>query len=339
MAIPRRTGADPQSMSGHDSSVVVCSFSLDRWSELCAAIDSLLAQDVVPREIIIVVDHNAELFDRAQTNFSSPVRILENQGEPGLSDARNTGVAAASAPIIVFLDDDAVAEKRWLGQILRHYSRQEVIGVGGSAVADWVAGRPSWFPVEFDWVVGCSYRGMPTELSTVRNLLGCNMSFRRSAFNAGGFDNRIGRVGSRPVGCEETEFCIRVTGAIPGSSILYEPAALVRHRVPADRSSWHYFARRCYSEGLSKALVSRVAGRRAGLQSERRYASRTLPAGAARGLLDALGRRDTSGLGRVAAIIAGFTLTAAGFLAGSASIAVRNPMPGRSSTHVRLPRL
>ena len=313
-------------MSGNDVSVVVCSYTVERWNELRAAVSSLEAQDQLPREIIVVVDHNAELFERAQRCFNSGgVRVVENDGAPGLSDARNTGVAAASGTIVAFLDDDAVADSHWLAEILRHYDQDSVVGVGGSAAPEWVARRPSWFPEEFDWVVGCTYLGMPTKLTAVRNLLGCNMSFRRLAFSVGGgFDPRIGRVGDRPVGCEETEFCIRLTQALPGSTILYEPKATVMHRVSAVRGTWSYFQARCYSEGLSKALVAHLVGRTVGLATERQYALRTLPSGVARRVVDAIRRRETAPLGPAAALLAGLCLTAAGYLVGTVTLMVRS---------------
>jgi GT2 family glycosyltransferase len=216
-----------------------------------------------------VVDHNEPLFERASISFPD-VRVLRNLGERGLSDGRNTGVDAARGEIVAFMDDDAVATSTWLRELAKHYDRPAVLGVGGYVNPLWPMERPTWFPEEFDWIVGCSYRGLPTLVSTVRNLLGCNMSFRRSAFEAaGGFDNRIGRVGKRPVGCEETEFCIRLTRTVPGSELVYDPSARVDHRISAARTRWRYFIARSYSEGLSKSVVSRLAGSQVGLQSER----------------------------------------------------------------------
>ncbi len=68
-------------------------------------------------------------------------------------------------------------------------------------------------PEEFYWVVSANYRGMPPSGAHVRNLLGGNMSFRREQFDVvGGFRSDIGRgAGKRPLGCEETEFCIRLS--------------------------------------------------------------------------------------------------------------------------------
>jgi len=131
------------------------------------------------------------------------------------------------------------------------------------------------------------------------------MSFRREVLEeAGGFRTDLGRIGSRPLGGEETELCLRIGRRRPGQVLLHEPAARVFHHVPPERSSWRYFKSRCYSEGLSKATVARVAGAR-GLSSERAHALRVLPKGIARGPL----RRSF-------AISAGLAITTAGYASG-----------------------
>jgi hypothetical protein len=161
---------------------------------------------------------------------------------------------------------------------------------------------------------------MPETHAPVRNLIGCNMAFRKEAFAAaGGF--RIGRVGALSIGQEndETEFCIRLRAARPEAELWYEPAAAVRHRVPPNRATLTYFTRRCFSEGLSKAKLARQVGRAHGLSAERAYTLRTLPQGILHGVGDTLLRRDASGVLRASAIIAGLLITAAGYLTGNAA--------------------
>jgi GT2 family glycosyltransferase len=298
-------------------SVIICAYTEDRWNDLAAAIESVRSQADSGVETILVIDHNPTLFARAAAELTVDV-VVENDGRRGLSDARNRGVRAATAPIIAFLDDDARATTGWLEAMVGAYADERVIGVGGSAIPSWPpGGRPGWFPDEFDWVVGCSYRGQPTRTATVRNFLGCNMSFRREVFDrVGGFDTSVGRVGTRPVGGEETEFCIRAHRTIAGSRLVYEPYARVLHTVPASRARWTYFRSRCYSEGISKAVVSRLAGAGDGLASERRYASVVLPSGVLRNVLDAVRHRDRDGLRRAAAIVAGLAITTAGYVSG-----------------------
>jgi cellulose synthase/poly-beta-1,6-N-acetylglucosamine synthase-like glycosyltransferase len=211
-----------------------------------------------------------------------------------------------------------VADPSWLARLAEHYADPGVLGVGGTVEPDFAAGRPAWFPREFDWVVGCSYRGLPRELTPVRNFIGANMSFRRRVFDAvGGFDGAVGRVGTRPAGCEETELCIRVLERMPGGRLLYEPRSVVRHRVPEARTAWPYFWRRCWAEGGSKAVVARAHPGRRALSSERTYTLRVLPQAFARALAEAAAGRDGPALVRAGAIAGGLTVTTAGYLAGA----------------------
>jgi hypothetical protein len=195
-----------------------------------------------------------------------------------------------------------------------------VVGAGGTIRARWEGGRPTWFPPAFDWVVGCTYEGYPTERTRVRNVLGCNMAFRRAALvSAGGFRRELGRLGTLPVGVEETEVCIRLTTTNAGTSIVHVPAALVHHAVPKSRATWNYFRRRCFGEGLSKAVLARLVGQRDALATERRYTRSVLPRAVMRAVREAIRRRRLGLVVRAAAILAGGGVTAAGYAWGIVS--------------------
>ena len=93
-----------------DISVIICTYTEDRWSDLVACVRSARQQIVLPREIVVVVDHNPRLLVRAQAELVGPdVLVIENRETRGLSGARNSGIAAADGSLIAFLDDDAVA--------------------------------------------------------------------------------------------------------------------------------------------------------------------------------------------------------------------------------------
>ena len=189
-----------------------------------------------------------------------------------------------------------------------------MLGAGGTVRPRWVEGKPDWFPPEFDWVVGCTHSGMPKETEPVRNLVGANMSFRRSALEeVGGFSNDLGRIGTLPVGCEETDLSIRIGQRWPQAEIVYDPAAGVDHVVPGARARTAYFLERCSAEGRSKALLTQLIGTDDGLESERSYVRRTLPLGFLNGFRDAA-RGDISGLARAAMIVVGLLATSAGYV-------------------------
>jgi len=300
------------------ASVIINAHADDRWDDTLAAVASVHAQSQAAKETIVVVDYNRPLYERLKAALPE-VMVIENDHQQGLSGGRNAGIDAATGQVVAFLDDDAVAHVDWLKNLIDAYTAPHIMGVGGRTLPKWDSDRPAWFPEEFDWVIGCTYIGMPTRRAPVRNLLGGNASFRREVFDkVGGFTTGIGRgKGKRPLGCEETEFCIRLHQQLPGSVLLFDEQALIWHRVRDDRRRFRYYRSRCYAEGLSKAMVTKNVGTQDGLSSERAYATRTLPLGVGRGVVDAL-RGDRAGLGRAGAIVAGLASVTAGYAAGVA---------------------
>jgi GT2 family glycosyltransferase len=304
----------------HKISVVVCAFSDQRWDELCAAIASLKQQSLVPEEIVLVIDHNDQLFERALGTFDGAI-VTRNTAEKGLSGARNTGTETARGSIILFLDDDATADRRWIEHMVAPLEDPDIVGVGGFALPAWEGGAaPSWFPEEFYWVVGCSYRGLPAHRAQIRNPIGATMAFRASSLRAcGGFASSLGRVGNKPVGCEETDLSLRIAAAQPQTRVILARDAVVHHRVPRQRQTASYFLRRCYWEGVSKAVLARRLGERAaqGLSDERKHALRTLPQGMLLAIAEAWKRRSLTLALRAGSIPMGLAVTAAGYVAGS----------------------
>ncbi len=330
------------------ASVVICAYTEKRWDDIVDAVASVQAQEVAPphrlAETLVVVDHNPALLDRAWAQFTGPgVRVLPNAHKQGLSGARNTAVAEATGDVVVFLDDDASARPGWLEALLAPYADPTVAAVGGVAHPRWPTNRPRVLPGEapydpnatgeLDWIVGCTYTGQPLKQAEVRNLMGCNMSFRREVFDrVGGFAEDIGRIGKNPLGCEETELCIRARQAYGRAGekirIVFEPAAVVDHRVSEDRVEWSYLRRRSWSEGLSKAAVSKMVGAGDGLATERSYVAKVLPSAVLRELRE--GRVSSA-----AAVVTALAFTSAGYVRGKlpgATAGVRLPAAGQAGT-------
>lgn len=273
-------------MNEPEVSVIICCYTEERLKDIHEAVESVLAQALKPHEVIIAVDHNKQLYERlAETyrdsieigrnsinlnqspNPQSPVPIVLvlNEGTHGLSETRNVGIRASNGDIVVFIDDDAVADRDWLLYLTKPFEDARIVAVGGKAVPLWSsARRPFWFAEELDWIVGCTYKGLPvetlnSELKTTRNVLGCNMAFRKSAFEiAGLFRSDTGRVGAT-TGCgEEADLCLRISRAVPEALIAYEERATIHHKVAPRRTTWSYLWQRSYNEGLFKAKVQKL---------------------------------------------------------------------------------
>ena len=196
-------------------SVVVTTWSDAREDLLHRNLAALAAQTVTPYETIVVVDHNPRFQARLAGAWPA-VDVIASGPVRGAAGARNAGTARATGDAVAFLDDDARPAATWLEELAAAYAHEDVAGVGGTLRPGWPAARPWWFPEEFDWVVGCTYRGLPTRRAPVRNLIGANMSFRRDLLlGVGGERDGFGRVGLAPVACEETELCIRVRASRP----------------------------------------------------------------------------------------------------------------------------
>jgi GT2 family glycosyltransferase len=302
-------------------SVVTCTYTPARAQQLARLVDALRSQTVPPQQIVVVVDHNPGLIIDLRARLPG-VSVIPNAHDRGLSGGRNTGLELATGDLVAFIDDDALPEPDWLERLRDAYDDPAVIGVGGQVEPSWDGQVPSWFPAEFGWVVGCGYKGLPETAAPVRNFIGCNMSFRRQEVAAtGGFRIDLGRIGLEPVGCEETEFCIRLIRNSPDRRLRFEPGARVHHAVPRNRSTWTYFHARCYSEGRSKARVARIAGSSTALSSERSYVTRTLARGVAATPVR-WARGDRSAPLRAAAILAGFAMTTLGYVVGRWELAV-----------------
>lgn len=302
-------------------SVIICAYTEDRWDLLLQSVASVQEQMLPPCEIIVCIDHNDVLFRRCVRRWADfagatpPIRVMQNKYDGHLGSARNTAAETATGEILAFLDDDAAADRDWLAILTAPYRDERVGAVGGRPAPVFQAGRPAWFPAQFDWVFGCAYDGLPTSRGPLAHLIGANMSVRRTLLEqVGGFhsDNH-----------DDMDMCHRVAHLRGHEAVVYEPAAIVRHFVPASRPTWKYFWRRCFFVNKGKVEAFAQMGGAATLGAETRFVRYMLTKCVPRGILEAA-KGDGYGVVRSAAIIAGVGLAAAGYVAGRIEFAWRS---------------
>lgn len=293
-------------------SVIIPTYTKARWDWLHECVASAKAQTVPASEIVVVVDHNPELLEEIAGEFPDVIAV-PNIGGRGVSGARNSGVKASRGEVVAFLDDDSIASPDWLATLLRHIVTPGVVGVGCYSDGLWEEACPAWFPGEFGWTIGVSYSGLPNRPTAVRNVWTSAMLVKRSAFEiVDGFREDFGKIGNKSLP-EDTDLCLRIAAVEDNAVWIWDPAKVMKHRVPAGRATFGYLMSRCFLQGWGKAAMARMDGFNESTSLERNYTLRILPAGVGRGLLDTV-RGDVSGLGRSGAIIAAFTVTVGGYL-------------------------
>jgi len=246
---------------------------MERLDDIRDAVNSVLAQTLKPYEVIVAVDHNEELHQVLKDILPVNIKVIENKGGEGLSETRNVGIRNANGKIIAFIDDDAIADGDWLEKLTEPFQSTDVVAVGGRATPIWHNGtRPSWFPEELDWIVGCTYKGLPLKGNQIRNVPGCNMAFRKETFEQAGFwGTEMGARRQSQKGGEEAELCLRIKYSIPEALILYQPNATIRHRVPSHRASLKWVFKNSFDQGICKAKVNKISSTQEPLTTEDSY--------------------------------------------------------------------
>jgi hypothetical protein len=262
-------------------SAVICSFS--RYHVLAGAIESLRGQTLNDGFVeIIVVDNSAD--QAAAAEFGAAYRDVANFSyvcEPvvGLSNARNVALARARAPVVGFIDDDAVAGPGWAQAILDAFGRYgaRAGAVGGLVRPRWSVPRPAWLGDDLlNQLAVIDWGPAMHETRPERGIVGCNMALDRAlALGLGGFSGRLGRSGPEHIllSNEESALVARIRAA--GRAIIYAPDAVVEHVISAERLTQNWFRRRAAWQAISDYIVApeEAAGRAAAFSAACRAAS------------------------------------------------------------------
>lgn len=243
----------------------------NRAAQLLAALESVVRQDLPAEEWECVVVNNNSTDDTA-ARFAAfaaahPAQRLRMVDEPapGVSYARNRGLAEAAAPIVAFIDDDEHVNAGFLRAYLDFFAAHpDAVVAGGRIIAEYPSGRPAWMsrwvemPIANPMDFGDAVRPFPAG----RVPGGGNMAFRLAGLTPyGGFDPALGRVNGELIGGEENDLFERLLRG--GETIWYVPDAVMWHVIPPAKLTEAYFRRLCYHVGISQRLRAAIHRRRA----------------------------------------------------------------------------
>ena len=146
----------------------------------------------------------------------------------------------------------------WLEELVRMYGEHDAIAAGGKILPKWVSKKPKYLPEEYYWLIGATHKGFPEEMTEVRNTFGSNLSFKAEMLKAlDGFRGEMGVKGKGLLQGEETELCERMREKF-GRGVVYNPDAIVYHKVFPERLRMRFLLRRAFWQGYSKRLMKEL---------------------------------------------------------------------------------
>ncbi len=212
--------------------MVIC--TRDRPAELGRCLESLAHQDYGRFDVLVVDNASSDQRTREQARHWGCHYTIEPV--PGLSRARNRGLAQCGSEIVAFIDDDAIAQPGWLAALVREFEDPQVMAVAGRIVPLEGFGDPPnpWAAMLDRGPVRRAFDNRTARWFELANLgaigIGANMALRRRIIEVwSGFDPRLGR-GSLVPGGEENYAFYQILSL--GYRAVYTPAAVVRHHMP-----------------------------------------------------------------------------------------------------------
>lgn len=252
--VPTRT-VEPEFVS-----IIVCTFN--RADMLDAALVSLKSQQTsekVEFEIVVVDDGSTDSTDRVvaaqQDNSPVPLRYTR-QEHAGVAAARNRGIKKASGDWIAFFDDDQIAERNWLIQLIEKARAEDADCVGGPSLLK--------LPVDCDRKPDRTIRRLLGEEPMLRQegiFLDSGLDPRRHEATIGTGNALVKRslfeqagLFSESLVCgEDREFFKRAKKI--GARFANAPSAVIYHVIPSERLSAKYLLRQAASGGQALAEI------------------------------------------------------------------------------------
>lgn len=251
-----------------DISIIIPTFN--RAGLLKCALESIGRQTLQPDLFEVLVIDNGST-DNTRAIVEKAIRECPKHNihyiyepEPGLLSGRHRGALEAKGDILVFIDDDIEADKGWLQAIKETFdNNQDVKLVGGRSLPKFEIAPPEWVllfwsedtPSRILWQLSLLDLGEEVREIDPGYALGLNLSIRRSAlFELGGFHpENMPKQLQQFQGDGETGLTMKAKER--GCKAVYQPKALVYHKISAKRMTHEYFEKRYYHEGVCDSFT------------------------------------------------------------------------------------
>jgi glycosyltransferase involved in cell wall biosynthesis len=255
-------------------SIIICSYN--RANYIGAALDALYIQTSgVDQFEAIVVDNNStdgtpEVFATWRASHPDGNFYYTTETNQGASYARNTGASMAKYDWLCFIDDDAIAHKDFVQNIIKHINDQPFVhGFGGRIIPRYIPAEPKWMSYYVASMVGnFDYSPIACAFKNGKYPLESNMIVSKKIFDqVGGFNTQLpGVVGTLRIGGEGKDLFYKILQL--GHTIYYDPSIIVEHVVETKKLTSEYMYRvasgigrgeRTRTKAISnKAFVSKI---------------------------------------------------------------------------------
>lgn len=179
-------------------SIIICTYNRDKFIE--DALKALVQQTLSPSDYEVIVvnnnctDQTTEIVNAFIENHPNIAIRQIFESNQGLSFARNKGLQEAKYDVVSYIDDDGIAEPKYLEKIVRYFEEHpEVVGIGGKVIPIYEVEEPAWYnPFLRMMVTAIDFGDKTFKCKGKKYPAGCSMTYRKQLLlETGGFNNAL----------------------------------------------------------------------------------------------------------------------------------------------------
>ena len=235
-------------MTKREIDICICTFQREHILETLKSIDQM---NMDPNWFlrVIVADNDEtpsskEAVEAFAQNLSFPVTYTHAPAR-NISIARNACLNESKAALVAFIDDDEIADKKWLKEMLSKIDASKADAVLGHVKAIYLEDCPQWIIDGDFYSHSATYVRGEITTGYSGNLLLNQIS---EPFKGRRFSLELGQTGG-----EDSSFLKNAYRA--GAKIEYAPNAIVSEIIPSERTTLSWLLRRRFRAGQTHGMM------------------------------------------------------------------------------------